>query len=354
MFELTNEQRVCFGLPLVQPYWKRIEAKASPYDSYRTFLYLDGCNVVKCVMVGEKYYKEYGLQETLTDDGVYLLPKTAKGKPVKLSASTIAKRTHVGMVLAYDRDWLALYNASTDCAYYTNSHLKLGLKSLPDFIDWVETWCADTTSDDIEDIRHFAMQPRRRVKCKEGDVFRYKIDRRLYGYGRVLLDYAQMRKHKEPFWDILMGQPLVCSAYHIATERKDVTVDELRGLKSLPSYIVADNNLHYGENEIIGNIPISDFEDYPIMYGEKSREETVCYQCGKTYLESVNGELLYHGFKNNGVAFRMNVQLDILLKCIASDSNRPYWEAGNYRTEQDLRNPKFRNQLNEIQRQFGL
>ena len=28
MFELTNDQRKCFGLDAVQPHWQRIEAKA--------------------------------------------------------------------------------------------------------------------------------------------------------------------------------------------------------------------------------------------------------------------------------------------------------------------------------------
>ncbi len=54
-----------------------------------------------------------------------------------------------------------------------------------------------------------------------------------------------MRKRKEPFWDILMTKPLVCNVYHIAAERTDISVDELKNLKTLPSTIISDNHLFY-------------------------------------------------------------------------------------------------------------
>ena len=193
MFELTNEQRMCFGLTTVQPHWQRIEAKASPYDDFKTYLYLDGNCVVKGVMVGSERYCEFGLNEALSEDGLYLLPKTAKGKPVKLSASTIAKRKSVGMCILYRRDSLTLVNANTDRAYFTNSYVNLQLRELPDFIVWAEQWCAETNEEDLVDIAAFANEKRKRVKYIEGDVFRYKIDRRHYGYGRILLDYNKLR-----------------------------------------------------------------------------------------------------------------------------------------------------------------
>ena len=358
MFELTNEQRKCFGLDTVQPHWRRIEAKASPYDDFKTYLYLDGNCVVKGVMIGPKYYSEFALNEALSEDGVYLLPKTAKGKPVKLSASTIAKRKRVGMCLFYDRDYLTLYNANTDRAYFTNSYVNLQLRELPDFIGWAEQWCAETNEEDLVDIAAFANEKRKRVKYKEGDVFRYKIDRRHYGYGRILLDYDRMRKNKEPFWDILMGTPLVCSAYHIVTTRKDVTVDELSALRSLPSCFVADNNIFYGENEIIGNIPLTDHEDYPIMYGGSiaAGDKAVCWQQGKFFRRIEGAKQLDDRFLNNGVRFRLNVDAEVLRKCIAAGNNNPYWlEYWQWGlTEQDLRNPKYRRELANIKKQFDL
>ena len=47
MFELTNEQRKCFALVPVSDQWECIEAKASPYDQFKTYLFIDGDTIVK-------------------------------------------------------------------------------------------------------------------------------------------------------------------------------------------------------------------------------------------------------------------------------------------------------------------
>ena len=61
MFELTNDQRKCFGLDAVQPHWQRIEAKASPYHDFKTkFISEDLCNP-KYRNELEKIKKQFGL-----------------------------------------------------------------------------------------------------------------------------------------------------------------------------------------------------------------------------------------------------------------------------------------------------
>ncbi len=358
MFELTNDQRKCFALNPISDQWECMEAKPSPYDQYKTYLYLDGNTIVKCIICGESRYTEYELSEGVSEDRKYLLPKAAKGKPVLLSASTIEKRHGVGMRLNYSDKYINLYNENTECSYFFNSYLEDDVHDFDSFSQWVTQWCEDTTSADLEEILRFSQQRRKHICYQEGDVFRFKIGRRLYGYGRVLLDYVKMRKRKEPFWDILMGTPLVCSVYHIVTERKDVTVNELKKLPSLPSVFMQDNSLFYGEYEIIGNLPITEYEDYPIMYGNSIRagEKAIYFQCGKIYRKIENKSTLLCGnFRNNGIYFSLNFKLDILMQCIAENSNQPYWT--HYYpscTEGDLRNPKYANKLQLIKKQFEL
>ncbi len=357
MFELLNEQRKCFGLNPVIEHWECIEVKSSPYDNYKTYLYLDGDRVVKCVLVGESYYCESELYEKVNTERTHLLPKTAKGKPVALSSSNILKRTGIGMKLCYKDKNIHLYNEKTECSYYFNAYINDEVCDMESFSLWVAQWCNETTEDDIADILAFSRKDRRHIRYQEGDVFRFKIGRRLYGYGRILLDYDAMRKRKEPFWDILMSKPLVCSVYHIITEHKDISIDELKKLKSLPSTVIADNSLNYGEYSIIGNIPVTQNEDYPIMYGGSVMvgEKAVCYQQGAVFRKIENGEILYTGFTNNGVSFNLNVRLDILAQCIKYSTNDPYWELYYpYWVERDLRNPKNAQKLKKIQHQFGL
>ena len=357
MFELTNEQRPCFGLVPVDMEWERIETKQGPYDQYKTYLYLEGDRVVKCIMCGENLYSEYELSEMVSRDRSVLLPKTAKGKPVTLTSAAVAKRKGTGMRLYYSDRNIHLYNEVTQCTYYMNSYLKDDISDMADFSRWVEEWCRETTDEDAQDILLFSKMDRKRVRYREGDVFRFKIGRREYGYGRILLDYDAMRRKKEPFWDILMGKPLVCSAYHIITERDDVTVEELKGLRSLPSRIMADNALFYGEYEIIGNLPVSDGEDYPVMYGDSISlgEKAVCYQRGRVFRKLEGRSAIYASFRNNGVAFDMNLTRDILLKCIETDSNDPYWDLYySHWTERDLRNPRYAEKLCKVRAQLSL
>lgn len=361
MFELTNEQRKCFGLLPVESHWIRIEPKPSPYDQHVTISYLDGNLLRKVILTGNHIYNEYEICEQLSDDLRYLLPKTKKGKPVLLSAATLTKRSPLGMGLCYVRhsnghSYIDIHNHISQKCYYYSDYEPIRSYGTHDFQHWVEVWCNETTQDDLADIAQFSAQPRQHIKFREGDVFRFKINRRLYGYGRVLLDYALMRKKKEPFWDVLMGKPTACSVYHIVTERTDVSPEELRELNSLPSVHMMDNHLFYGDFEIIGNIPISEHEDYPIMYGSSisALYRGVLLQCGKLYRKIDGGTALYSNFINNSIGFHLSFQLPVLLECIEKGSNDPYWAQDNRNVKRDLRNPRFRTELEEVCKQFDI
>lgn len=356
-FRLTNEQRRCFALKEIPDTWEMIKAKPSPYDDYEAYLWLDGDTVVKYIASNDTTYCEYELNEKVTPDRKYLLPKTEKGKPVLLSSSSIQKRNGTGMRLDYCKTYIYLRNEISRCHYFTNSYLNDNIRDIDCFSRWVDSWCRETTQKDVEDITQFSKQKRIHVKYQEGDVFRFRIGRRLYGYGRILLDFHKLRKSKKPFWDILMCRPLICSVYHIVTDRKDVSPEELKALPSLPSDIFMDDSLYYGEFQIIGNIPVTDNEDYPIMYGNsiKAGEKGVCYQRGKTYRRIENESALYDGFINNGVGFYMHIDLDVLRQCIKENSNQPYWT--RYRqceVDKDLRNPVHAEKLQKIREQMGL
>ena len=153
-----------------------------------------------------------------------------------------------------------------------------------------------------------------------------------------------------------MGKPVACSVYHIVTERKDVTLEELRELDSLPSVHIMDNRLFYGDFEIIGNIPISEYEDYPIMYGGSisALYRGVLLQCGKLYRKIDDGTALYNNFTNSCIGFNLNFRLPVLLECIEQGSNDPYWTQDSWKVNNDLRNPKFRAELEQICKQFGI
>ena len=290
-------------------------------------------------------YDEFQVDAVLSEDGRMLLPKTQKGKEKLFSSSNLLKCTGIGMSLRYSRRYLSLVNLTSEQTFYHAGYDDVALDSFAAFKRWVEDWCKGTGEKEYAEIQKFAEQKRIHQKFKEGDFFRFRINRTLYGYGRILLDFNRMRKENIPFWDMFMGKPLCVAVYHIATRRDDVKPAELLGLPTLPSQMIMDNHFYYGECAVIGNAPITEAEqDYPIHYGNTISvlEKGVRYQCGKTFVALEGKQALYRNFRNGGIGWNLNVRLSILRKCIEAHSNQPYWDLYSpYYVDQDLRNPKF-------------
>ena len=130
--------------------------------------------------------------------------------------------------------------------------------------------------------------------------------------------------------------------------------------------MIMDNIFYYGECEIIGNMPIEPNKDnYTIHYGrsiDARKPNYLYYQSGKTYVAlKAEKELDLHigdapsDFSHKGVGWDLDITLPILLECIKKESNEPYWNMiPAWRANQDLRNPKFKNELKRVKEQMGI
>lgn len=363
MYELTNEERKYFCLPEVTCTQKRVELPKGPYDDHVTVAYIEGRRIVKVIMVsdkpGKELYREYEVDETLSSDGTKIMPKTDKGKPQNFTAPVLTKKTPIGMALSYSKGYVYVTNNTAQQDYYRSGYSCGRIVGLDAFARWVSDWCRCTGEHELLEIEEFSRRTRSHVKYSEGDFFRYRLARGLYGYGRILVDYAKMRKEGIPFWDIFCGKPLCVAVYHIATKDAGLRPEELCTLTMLPSQMIMDNIFYYGECEIIGNMPISDDEDnYTVHYeysNNISESDKLCYQCGKTFVTRLGAPLLYDGFGNGGIGWSLDVKLDVLVECIRQGSNAPYWSMiPAWRAERDIRNPKFKKQLERVQKQMGV
>ena len=370
IFELTNQQRACFGIEPVEAHWELIQLNPSPYDTDTSYAYVEGVRIHKYFRVSETSYVEFSMNEMLSDDRKYILPKTEKGKPVKLSAATLGKKTPIGMAFAWNRDYLNIYSTTSEQNYYCSSAElpDLSLKTFPEFVAWLDKWCAETTAEDLADIQAFAARPRVHQKYREGDFFRYRINRRHWAYGRILFNYDRLRKEKVEFWDVFFGKPLVVAVYRTMTDKPMDDIEQLAGLPMLPSQLIMDNHFYYGEAEIIGNKPLTpEEEDYPIHYGRSkdAREKVLYLQCGRLYRKIEDGKPLVSpedkgplsllDFSFCGIGWNIHVRIPILKACIRENSNRPYWEQPHFASNQyDLRNPKLKAEREAVFEQFGL
>ncbi len=353
MYELTNEQRACFGLAPVEDSWQRIAVKPSPYDHFDTVAWVDGHTLRKVMHLGDEEFMEADVCERLSEDHAFLLPKTERGKPVKLSSSTLAKRPSTGMTLSWIYGHISLFCEPNQRSWYTPDS-DAEPKTLSDFIRWVDAWCAETTDNDLAALAQFLQTPRQHCKYKVGDYFRFPLGRRLWGYGRILADYGLMRRKKQPLWDIFPGNTLAVSIYHIVTDDPHIAPETLDELPLLPEGCIMDNVFYYGDYPIIGHAPLCerDFE-LPIHIGRSIdvRESCFYYQRGHTFrrLDELPKKLLplfrvgkrsLRSFAFHSTGFRLHISLPVLIECIRTRSNAPWWQSSRMAHEGDLRNPE--------------
>lgn len=365
--ELTNEQRKYLGLELIEPAWERIEIPNNclkpELSTGKNILFFDGDILRKVIWLnnnGNFLENSYNLRTQ--DNRTMIAPITAKGKPKHLNGVNIQRCTPCGMYFSF-QGGVCLANYTTQQTYYSSSFAGLPLMNEDGLQNFLDKWIADTSAEDLAEIYAFANAKRRRCKYREGDFFRFKYDRRNYGYGRILLDVRQFIKSGGEFWNILMGKPLCVSIYHIVTENPDVSIEDLKKLNSCPSEYIMDNRFFYGDYEIIGNAPLPEKScglDYPIMYGRSidARDSNkICYCKGKDYREIPLEEnrLLQKNFRNNGISYVPHINKKLIEDCIKECSNEPFWtKKPEVSYSCDLRNPIYKKELEYVMKQMGL
>ena len=370
--ELTNEQRRYFGLELVDPSWDRVEIPAvSGYNTIhpeklksdrKNILYFDGDILRKEISQHENGgFRESSYFLKTQDNRTKIAPITAKGKPKNLNSVNIQRCTPHGVYLDLNLDYLKradvlIGNYDTQKTYYSSHFAGTKLK-VDEFFD---KWFSETTEQDFIDLEVFSTEKRRHCKFKEGDFFRFKYDRRHYGYGRVLMDVERWIKDGNPFWDILMGKAVCVSIYHIVTEDPDVSIDELSKLNSCPSEYIMDNHFFYGEYEVIGNASLPEGLDYPVMYGRSisgtNPNKIICC-IGKTYREIPleGNENPGRNYLNNGIGFGPHIDMPLIEECINTCSNDPFWqENADKGWAKDIRAPQYKDALVKMKKQMGL
>lgn len=364
--ELTNEERRYFGLELADPSWDRLEIPSNAVHPELSdgviILYFDG-DILRKEISSRKNggFRESSYNLKTQDNRTMIAPITAKGKPKRLNGVNIQRCKPYGtyMELSVEDDGTAsvlIGNYDTQKSYFDSN---MACVKLPPE-EFISTWIEETTEKDIADLEEFSNSKRKHCKFKEGDFFRFKFDRRHYGYGRVLLDVYEWVRSGGTFWDILMGRAVCVSIYHIVTEDPDVSIEELTKLDSCPSEYVMDNIFYYGDCEIVGNGLLPEEIDYPVMYGRSIsaiHRDKVCLSIGKIYREIPLSDDKNAGrdFINNSIGFWPHIDLNTIRACVEAKSNEPYWESRREVPHWgDLRDPQYKKEFEAVKKKFGL
>jgi len=192
-FELTNAQREYFGLDPIKKNWAVVPLQ---HDAYRpaSILYFDGNVLRKHIISTPDRYNETQYNEQ-TDNRQTLLPKTSKGKPVKLTASTLEQRKAKGIYLNISREnGVLIASHDTETTFYASRWVVSNETDDKNISDLVDDFIAQSPSTHLVEMASFRKRQKQRFKFKPGDYFRFKIKRNTFGFGRVLLDIAKIRK----------------------------------------------------------------------------------------------------------------------------------------------------------------
>ena len=364
-FELTNEERKYLGLIPVEEHWELVK-----FDN-GIYYYFEDDTIKKEIKVSKNYYHEAELNEKTAENRTMILPKTKRGKIKKFNYTATQSFSPFGTYFTFSADGVIIANYTSQRTYYSETFSEKEKIFLDDLKKWLDKWMKETTEEDLKEIEEFKNTKRKHCKFKEGDFFAFKIGRREWGFGRILLDVAKLRKdenfEKNKNYGLahLMGKPLIIKVYHKISDNKNIDLKELTECLALPSQAIMDNIFYYGEAIILGNLPLEDHEyDMLISVSESISyiDKDIAYlQYGLIYKEIPLSDYLKlikelkvdaQTFRREGIGFVIDT--DNLKECIKAKSNSPYWERESKYKILDLKNPAHIELKRKIFKAFGL
>ncbi|MBK9154955.1 MAG: immunity 26/phosphotriesterase HocA family protein [Chloracidobacterium sp.] len=376
-FELTNAQRKYFGLEPLESHWDRVALK----DGYPTdgFLFYEGDIIKRHIVSVDFRYSESNYNE-LTRNRTVLLPKTSKGKEKKLSSSTLGQRNPIGVYLEVNNHGvITIGNHTTQTTFYSSRWDKPELAVERRIEETVAEFISQSPIDHLSQIEKFKRGKRKRVRFRAGDYFSFKLSRELFGFGRVLLDINKLRKSglltEKHGLNLLMGPPVLIQLFAFSSPNPRIDIAELERAPKLPSDVMMDNVILYGEYELIGHKELTDEEfEFPISYGRSiDRRPIVFLQWGlihrelplavfDKYLVEDNPNVpenhpsrkISNPFGYYSIGFRPRFDSGDIFRTIDGGGIYNFDLSKHFISLFDLRNPKNRAIKREILEAFGL
>ena len=365
IFELTNEQRKYLGLIPVEEHWELVK-----FDN-GIYYYFEDDTIKKEIKVSKNYYHEAELNEKTAENRTMILPKTKRGKIKKFNYTATESFSPFGTYFTFSTDGVIIANYTTQRTYYSEIFSEKEKISLDNLKKWLDKWMKETTEEDLEEIEEFKNAKRKHCKFNEGDFFAFKISRREWCFGRILMDVSKLRKdenfkkNKNYGLAHLMGKPLIIKVYHKISDNKNIDLKELSKYSALPSQAIMDNIFYYGEAIILGNLPLKPEEnDMFISVSESISgiDKNIAYlQYGLIYreiplsdYEKLIKELKIgpQTLRREGIGF--GIYTDDLKECIEAKSNSPFWKKYKKHNIPDLKNPDHIELKRKIFKAFGL
>lgn len=275
MFSLTNQERRYFALdPIPQNAQTITFTKSEGTLHTRVTVFFEGNFIIKVInetiggtgdTIWMRCYEESDTR-LLTDQRQMLLPLTSRGKPKKLTASSINAVTPFGCTLHIEIRNNSLFSSSEIYLLNQRSSKRFSLgerniidniRSEEDFRSFLAHYIATCREGYFDKLRTFRTAQKVTVKYKPGDIFRMDFDRTRYCYGIITGDLKQLKSMaelpKSHSFLHLMTVPIMVRLFRIITDDPGLTPADLDGIPMDPAIICSDNDIIWGNHPIIGH-----------------------------------------------------------------------------------------------------
>lgn len=313
-FRLTNNQRLYFGLNIIDDKWEEVEIKEG------TTVFYDGTIIRKIITWDNCRAYEYTEFDTEleTRDRQYVLPKTAKGKEKKITPTSLLSFMASGckLYIGFARPIIVAYCPKNNISLPITGYE--GIQTISDLKKWLDNYIKTCPDDYFEKVENMRNAPQKSVKVNIGDIFRFEIDREYYGFGIIVGKLQELKKSgifKEghPMLDT-MTVPLLIRLYLLKTKNKNLPICEITKNKMLPTDIVSDTEFYYGLHKIVGYKDLEEDDiDFPIQLCYRlndSNKPVIRLAWGVGMLENDNIDIIpdaikTRNFENTGVALNL-------------------------------------------------
>jgi hypothetical protein len=270
----TNEERKYLGLNPITDNWDITQffSKTNLWYS-RTTVFLDG-EIIKKIIVEEKKLLQdnakpvfHSIQESdtnlQTENREYILPLTKKGKPKKISASTINAINPFGCSFYFSLELgqkvsthMAIYNRRNNLSIAIGEKERTEkIQNDTDFHEFMKYYMASCPTDYFPRIERLRKSKHKTVMYHTGDLFRIEIDRFHYSYGLITGQVNNIRKWKElpenHSLRELMMVPIMVRYYELVTTDSGLSADELSAYPLSRVDICGDNEIIWGTHTIV-------------------------------------------------------------------------------------------------------
>lgn len=264
---ITNDDRKFIGLDTIPENWECRQL------GKKVRIYLDENHIIRkkiTVSSGNScfnYLEERAFAET-EEGGIYLKSRTRNGKGKKLTASAVEAINLSGVYFSFkivDDKMTVVIGSNTSCTYFYHS-INAPAMSLR---QWLDDWKDSTTAEDKMELAAFRKQERIIQKYGKGDIFRFKVGRRRWGFGQIMLSVSENWDCNGNIWKYGMpngGKPVCYTLFGYISEDKETDIDFLMSCRRLPSRYVYDNHFLFGDYEVFGNRPVDDDCWEPVLH----------------------------------------------------------------------------------------